>query len=519
MTRKLNAFPPWRPGAWRGCPRQHGPRELALRRNQRGRRLLIEPPPSDARRLLRQWQNYLDARKGKFAVAFRTEREPTKSDATVQKVYDNLDFQRGFAAFLNTLPAAGLNATRKGFGTLGPANQTVIMFESLMDSKSLVLTANSETIYNLVWLDSKNGPLVIEIPPNVLGMMDDFWQRPVVDVGRVGPDKGKGGKYLLLPPSYKGEVPEGYFVVRSPTFGNFFFFRGFLVDGDPKPALDAIKNHTRVYPLAQTASPPAMKFVDASGKAFNTIHSSDFSFFEEVNQVVQEEPVEAIDCETLGLLASIGIQKGKPFTPDARMKKILIEAAAVGNATARAISYSARDARYHVYPNSGWINPFISGHHFLDEGARNLDARTFYYFLALGISPAQSIKMVGAGSQYTVAFREANGNPLDGSETYKLYLPPNVPAKDFWSLVLYDVQTRSMLQTDMRFQASAARRRASPSTPIPRWTCISGQKHPKGKRTTGSRPFPGKAGSSSCASTDRLKRGSTRPGSRVRSSR
>jgi hypothetical protein len=160
---------------------------------------------------------------------------------------------------------------------------------------------------------------------------------PSFDVGRVGPDKGEGGKYLLLPPGYEGDVPESYFVVPSPTFGNFFFFRGFLVDGDPKPALDTIKKRTRVYLLSQATNPPEMKFVDACGRAFNTIHACDFSFFEE--QVVQEEPIDAMAAETLGLLASIGIRKGKPFAPDARMKKILSEAAAVGNATARAISY------------------------------------------------------------------------------------------------------------------------------------------------------------------------------------
>lgn len=411
---------------------------------------------------------------------------------TTQEVYNNLDFQRGVAAFLNALPAAGLHATRKGFGTFGPANQTVIMFESLMDSKSLVLTANSETIYNLVWLDSKNGPLVIEVPPNVLGMMDDFWQRPVVDIGRVGPDKGKGGKYLLVPPGYEGEVPQGYFEVRSPTFGNFFFFRGFLVDGDTKPALDAVRKHARVYPLAQSANPPTMKFVDASGKAFNTIHSSDYSFFEEVNEVVQEEPVDAMDAETLGLLASIGIQKGKPFAPDARMKKVLTEAAAVGNATARAISYSPRDARYRLYPNSGWVNPFISGYEFLDNGARNLDARTFYYFLALGISPAQSIQMVGAGSQYAVAFGEANGDPFDGAKTYKLHLPPNVPAKDFWSLVLYDLQTRSMLQTDMRFPSISSQKKGVVVNPDTSVDVYFGPKAPEGKASNWVQTIPGK---------------------------
>ncbi len=395
---------------------------------------------------------------------------PTKE--TTQTIYDNLDFQRGVAAFLNTMPAAGLYATREGFATMGPANQTVCIVGSLLDSKSLVLTANSETIYTLVWLDTKNGPLVAEIPPNVLGMVDDFWQRPVVDVGRTGPDKGKGGKYLFLPPGYTGQVPDGYFVVSSPTFGNFFFFRGFLIDGDTKPALDAIMKHTRIYQLAQAAQPPEMKFVNISGKSFNTIHASDFSFFEEVNHVVQEEPTEAMDAETLGLLASIGIQKGKPFAPDSRMKKILTEAAAVGNATARAVSFKPRDPRYYLYPGSAWINPFISGYHFMDEGARNLDARTFYYFLALGISPAQSIQMVGAGSQYAAAFGDDAGKPFDGGKTYKVHLPSHIPAKDFWSFVIYDNQTRSMLQTDQRFPSIGSQTKGvvvNPDTSVDIW--------------------------------------------------
>ena len=146
---------------------------------------------------------------------------------------------------------------------------------------------------------------------------------------------------------------------------------------------------------------------------------------------MQEEPIDAMAAETLGLLASIGIRKAKPFAPDARMKKILSEAAAVGNATARAISYYPRDVRHHLYPNSGWVNPYISGHEFLDEGVRNLDARTFYYFLALGISPAPSIKMIGAGSQYTVAFGEADDSPFDGGKNLQSALAAEYPGQGF----------------------------------------------------------------------------------------
>ena len=166
-----------------------------------------------------------------------------------------------------------------------------------------------------------------DVPPQGLGAIDNFWFRWVGDVGETGPDKGKGGKYLLLPPGYKGSVPEGYFVLRSPTYNHWFFLRVF---GKPEAAVASVKKDLRIYPLAKAANPPKMKIRQPVGKNFNTIGAIDFSYFEDVNTVVQEEPNAAMDPETLGLLASIGIEKGKPFKPDARMKKILTEAAAVG---------------------------------------------------------------------------------------------------------------------------------------------------------------------------------------------
>ena len=173
------------------------------------------------------------------------------------------------------------------------------------------------------WLDLKDGPIVVETPPNILGFVNDFWFHYVTDMGNAGPDKGKGGKFLFLPPGYKGEIPKGYFVCRSATYGNWLIARGFLVDGSPATAVESFKKRLKLYPLSQAKNPPATNFINVSGKDFSTIHSMDFSFFEEVNKVVQEEPNEAMDPETLGLLASIGIEKGKPFTPDERMKKIL----------------------------------------------------------------------------------------------------------------------------------------------------------------------------------------------------
>ena len=232
-------------------------------------------------------------------------------EATIAKVYDNLDFQRGVQAFLTGVPGASQVAIRNGIRSFGPDNKTVVLFESLMDSKSLFLTANTESVYAWAWLNLKDGPMVVETPPNVLGVIDDFWFRNVIDFGNAGPDKGKGGKFLILPPGYKGEIPKGYIVARPPTFNNLIFWRGFLVDGSPKPAADSIKKIFRVYPLGQAANAPKMTFVNGSGKEMNTIHANDFSFYEEINQVVQEEPSDAMDVETLGTLASIGIREGQ----------------------------------------------------------------------------------------------------------------------------------------------------------------------------------------------------------------
>ena len=371
---------------------------------------------------------------------------------TVDKVYDNLDFIRGVEAFLNAMPGASLYAMREGLKSVGVYNGTVGITETLMDSRTLFLTPNSETVYATTWLDLRNGPLVVETPPNILGFLDDFWFKYIIDMGNAGPDKGKGGKFLVLPPGYKGKVPKGYFVAKSPTYGVWFAARGFLVKGDPKPAAASFKKHLRIYPLAKTAKRPTTRFVDLSGKAFNTIHANDAKFYEEVDHIVQEEPNAAQDPELLGQLASIGIVKGKPFAPDARMKKILDDAVAVGNATARAIIMVPRMDGAYLYPNSQWQTGFIGGsHEFQHDNVRLLDARTRMFYYATGITPAMAIKMIGVGSQYAGIQRDAMGRPFDGGKTYRLHVPANPPAKNFWSFVLYDNQTRSMLQTDQRF--------------------------------------------------------------------
>lgn len=421
-------------------------------------------------------------------------RDGIPDDATVQKVYDNLDFSRGVQAFLTAMPGASLVAMRHALRELGAVNGTVAISETLLDSKALWLTPNTDTVYAVSWIDLKNGPVVIESPPETLGIVDDFWFHYVTDLGFVGPDKGKGGKYLFLPPDYKGAVPTGYFVFKSPTFGNWYLTRGFLVNGDPKPRVEIFKKHLRIYPLSQAANPPQQKFINLSGVAHNTIHANDFGFYEELNQIVQEEPNAAQDAEILGVLASIGIEKGTPFAPDARMKKILTEAAAVGNATVRAIMTKPPTKNFYYYPDGSWRNPLlVGGYEFLQQpGVRSLDARSnsLYYFT--GITPAMSMKMIGIGSQYAYTFVDSKGKPLDGSKTYKIHLPPNIPAKNFWSIMVYDNQTRSELQTDQQYPSLGSQKKdlvINPDKSVDVWF---GPTAPAGHEANWIQTLPGK---------------------------
>jgi hypothetical protein len=166
---------------------------------------------------------------------------------TAQKVFDNLDFQRGVQAFMSGIQIASMTGLRKGLLEFGPPNTTAVLFENLMDSKALWLTPNTTNVYMVSWLELGDEPMVIETPPDVLGIIDNHWFNFVADFGRLGPDNGKGGKFLILPPGYDGNIPEGYHIARTDTYGNWVIWRGFQVDGDPKPAVDTTKKIFRIY--------------------------------------------------------------------------------------------------------------------------------------------------------------------------------------------------------------------------------------------------------------------------------
>ena len=414
---------------------------------------------------------------------------------TVGKIYDNLDFQHGVQAFLSGIQIASMHGLRKGLLGFGPANITAVLWEDLMDSKSLWLTPNTTSVYMASWLQMTDEPWVIETPPDVLGIIDDHWFKYVGDFGRLGPDKSKGGKFLILPPGYKGAVPDGYFVLRTNTYGNWVIWRGFQVDGSTKPAVESTKRIFRMYPLSKKDNPPKMNFVNASGKFNNTIHRMDYGIWEEINAVVQAEPSDGQNPEILGVLASIGIKKDQPFNPDARMKKILTDAAAVGAVTVRTIMSQPRDEGFYLFPGKSavWTNPFVGGsHEFLGDGASLLDARAAFHFYATGITPAMAAKIIGKGSKYAVAYLDVDGNPYDGSKTYKVNVPANVPAKDFWSFTLYSNQTRAMLQTDQQFPGIDNNKPGIIQNTDGSYDVYFGPKAPKGQENNWIQTIPGK---------------------------
>jgi hypothetical protein len=358
---------------------------------------------------------------------------------TVQTVYDGLDLMRGIEVFLNAVPGASLVALRRGFRGGGVSSPRVIgVTDPRANSRSLFLTPNTETTYGSTFLDLRSwGPTVIEAPPQSLCVVDDFWFRYVADMGIAGPDKGQGGKYLFLPPGFEGEVPDGYFVYRPPTFTNWVVLRA--LGGIPA------MRQTKIYPLVESASPAPNEFVNLAELVFNTVHANDFSFYEEVDELVQEEPVEALDPERAGQLAAIGIVNGRPFTPDDRMRAILEQAAPIGAGFARAIAYVPRDPGASLY--GSWKNAFVGGsYEFLRNGARLLDARTQFHYVATVITPAMAHAQVGAGSAYAYTVHDANGELFDGAKTYRLHVDPDPPAKNFWSVDVYDTQTRSLIQ-------------------------------------------------------------------------
>ena len=468
----------------------------------------------------------LETRLGKLTFV-----DGAPSDETVEKVFDNLDFTRALDAYMNGYQLASLKAMHNGLLAAGVEdNGGVILFSGLMDSQSLFLTANADTVYYIFTINLKDGPMVIETPPDALGLFDDFWFQHVIDFGRPGPDRGQGGKFLLLPPGYDGPLPDsGYHVGATTSSFVMAFGRSFLTDNDPKPTVDVIKEHLKIYPYTpggygtsiatllegkvQGGKPAPIKpvhYVEGTGLAINTLPPSDHTYFDMLNEIVQEEPSGVISKEIMGSFAAIGIVKGKEFKPDARMQKILSDAANVACATGRALNWRFRND-WGFYPGSAWYNMLWEGGSDFETpppavtkegikpypptGYRMLDARFGFFAVATGVTPAMCMRLTDVGSQYLVAGVDSDKNYFNGSKTYKCTLPPNIPENNFWSFTVYDNQTRSMLRTPQRFPRAGSQTYPSPAA-VPNadgsFDIYFAPEAPEGKASNWIQTVPGK---------------------------
>ena len=366
------------------------------------------------------------------------------SQAALKTLYDEMDFQRATQAYLWALPAVGFHGLHLAhLNTFGAKDGEIVLYQTLKD-KAGMLTPNLTTLYAMsFWNMAEKGPLVVDVPAGATaGGVLDIWQRPVTDMGQTGPDKGKGGKYLILPPGSKNVDAPGYIVMRSPTNQLWFATRG--LSPDRAEAEATVRQH-RLYAWANRAKPGTTKYIPVGGKDWKSQQPTDLSYWQQLKDVLEPEPPEARDGYFLAMLRSLGIEKGKPFVPDERARKILGDAAVAGDLMARATAYDKRFPDTRVWPGAHWE---YSNMVTLDQQTKDFaqfDERTSWFYEAIGNSVGMQGKTLGFGQVYLEAAKDRTGAWLDGGKSYRLRVPPNAPVKQFWSFTLYDNLTRGPL--------------------------------------------------------------------------
>ena len=371
------------------------------------------------------------------------------TDKTVEKLYDERDFQRACQAYIWSLPAVSFAAWQRGITTgLGASNGQIVSILSL-EARRGILTANATTPYYLAFADLSAGPLVLRIPARgVQGGISDAWQSNV-------PDSEAPAKYLVLAPGQK--MPEdvaGYAVRHSPTFNVFLGVR--LTDPDPQSAKEALAQ-LQVYPYARRDNPPKMEIFDSGTKAWSGLPPRGMEYWERLDEVIQREPLEARDVFFHAMLRPLGLEKGKPFKPDARQTKILTDGALVGEAMAKANSADRRFAGSKYRSDAHW--DFALQLDADDPGAfwNLLDERASWFYEAVGAGPAMAPKRPGPSSAYLGAYKDRSGQWLDGGASYRLRVPPSAPIKLFWSVTLYDVDTRALILNEQKIADRSSR--------------------------------------------------------------
>jgi len=368
---------------------------------------------------------------------------------------DELYYQRAVHAYMTMLPALNTIGMRDGSKEEFGAGYNILpIWKDRMDSRTWIPTPNGDVIYSLTFLDLKEtGPLVVAAPPNVIGMFTDLFQRTITDVGLIGPDRARGGLYLLLPPDYEGEIPQGYFAFKSSTYNVMLFFRTVMGKGatapDPRQAV-ALAEQTRIFPLwAAEKDTKPMTFPNGSGKRVNMMYPVDNAYWTKLKEFVDYEPVSAIDPELRGVLASIGIVKGQPFNPTEKQQELLQKAVTTAPKMILAQRQLGRpDSRNLYYRDRQYQNQWAGAtSEWLQSSYLDIDQRAGFFQIAFSSAPAMVMHTLGAGSKYPNTFRDSKGEFLNGSNTYKLHLPPNAPAALFWAVTLYNITDGTMVET------------------------------------------------------------------------
>jgi hypothetical protein len=366
---------------------------------------------------------------------------------TVAKLYDEIDFQRACQLYLWALPVVNAVQVKQNIEFMtGSHDGDVVIFEGYRNL-STILTANVTTPYVGGGMDlAASGPILVEVPAGLIaGSAMDLWQRPLTDFGVTGPDKGKGGKYLLVGPGQKAPETKDAIVLRSPTFYVLFYYRA--LDPDPVKA-EVVKKSFRLYPWSRRINPPATRYLVPDPEKVMQVSTMPrgMEYWERLAAVIDREPVEDRDRFFVAMLKPLGIEKGKPFRPDERQKNILTEAAFVGEAMAKANDFDKRLEGAHYRPDAHWDYVIMADPAQDLQGYSQLDERAAYFYEWTFLTKAMISKTPGIGQAYLGAYRDKEGHAFDGGQSYRLRVPPNPPAKQFWSLTVYDLDTRALVQ-------------------------------------------------------------------------
>jgi hypothetical protein len=392
------------------------------------------------------------------------------SKQSVEKLYDEMDFQRATQAFIWALPAVGFHGLHLAhLNTFGAKDGEVVLYQGLKD-KAGMLTPNLTTLYLMSFFNlAEQGPMVVEVPAGATaGGFLDIWQRPISDTGQTGPDRGGGGKYLIVPPGSDIREMRGYIVARSPS--NQVWFAARALDRDPAAAEKVARSH-KVYAWKQRDNPGDTKFIPVGSKDWASAHPVSLDYWKYLSEVIQPEPIEARDKVMLGMLVPLGIEKGKPFSPNERQKKILTDAAQLGELMARANAYDKRFANATVWPGKKWEYANMVE---LDQDNNfytQVDERGSWFYEAIGNTAGMQGRILNFGQVYLETSKDRDGNWLDGGKTYRMRVPANPPVVQFWSFTLYDNVTRGPVVTDQGAADMSSRQNltANPNGSVDLW--------------------------------------------------